>query len=646
MRILLAQNALYFPAHGGGDKSNRLLMEALAARGHQVHVFARTGSYSPDEYRAELATRGVDGAATHGAILFRRAGVDVTVATAPNIRALFTREAREFRPDFILCSTDDPAQLLLEPALRADARVVYLVRATIAVPFGPDCAFPSEPRTARIRECDKVVGVSEYVAAYCREYGQADAIHVPISLMDPIDPPLLGSPTNEFVTLVNPCAVKGISIFLELADALPNVRFAAVPTWGTDAKDRIELEKRSNVTMLDAVDDIDRLLARTSVLLIPSLWAEARSRMVMEGMLRGIPVIASNTGGLSEAKLGVPYTLPVNAVVHYRQTVDDRMVPIADIPPQNIGPWRETLIQLLTDPIHYAEISRQSRAAALAYLQTLTAEPFEQLLIRLPPKKAAVSTPAPAPSPPPNLSPEKKKLLALRLRQRAPASSWFPEVDAAEDERRFWFPHAGAIRGNASQSWIGVVLPGRGARLAEAPFASMEPLIQALAAAIEPYLARPFIFFGHSLGAITAFELARELRRRSLPLPRLLIASSARAPQFRRPSIYRPLPEPTDEELLRQVELPDDPGVRRAFLPSLRADTSLYRRYLYSEEPPFDFSIRAYGGIDDPNVTVSHLEAWREQTTADFAARTFPGGHFYLNDNPSEFITALEEDVS
>jgi hypothetical protein len=82
--------------------------------------------------------------------------------------------------------------------------------------------------------------------------------------------------------MVNPCAVKGVSIFLALADAMPEVSFAAVPTWGTNAQDRAALGARSNVRLLDPVDDIDRLLERTRVLLVPSLWAEARSRIVLE----------------------------------------------------------------------------------------------------------------------------------------------------------------------------------------------------------------------------------------------------------------------------------------------------------------------------------------------------------------------------
>src|SRR5205085_4817518 len=141
-------------------------------------------------------------------------------------------------------------------------------------------------------------------------------------------------------TFVNPCAVKGMAIFLDLADAFPRAAFAAVPSWGTNAEDLAVLRRRANVRMPDLVDDIDVLLARTRVLLVPSVWAEARSRMVVEAMLRGVPVMASNVGGIPEAKMGVPYLLPVNAIARYEARVDTQMVPAAQVPPQDVGPWR------------------------------------------------------------------------------------------------------------------------------------------------------------------------------------------------------------------------------------------------------------------------------------------------------------------
>jgi surfactin synthase thioesterase subunit/glycosyltransferase involved in cell wall biosynthesis len=637
MRILLAQNSLYYPAHGGGDKSNRLLMEALAARGHACRVVARGATPTSAEGGVEV---------------FERAGVEVHVVNDAMLRAHFAGQVEAFAPEIVLASTDDPAQALLEAALHAPrARVVYLARATLALPFGPDCAFPGELNTGRIRAADGVVGVSRYVADYIRKHAGIDAVHVPISLMEPGDWPELGRFDNSFTTLVNPCAVKGIDIFLALADAFPETAFAAVPMWGTNQRDRAALRARANVTMIPPADDIDALLARTRVLLVPSLWAEARSRMVVEAMLRGVPVMASDVGGLPEAMMGVPYLLPVNPIASYQPRLDEQMVPVAEVPSQETGPWREALGRLLADRAHWEEISRASRAAAVGYAAELSVRPFEGFLeevLRRPKRVGQVGNPPHKE----DLSPERRSLLALRLRNRAPASAWFPGADAVRGSRLFWFPHAGG--GTAWRAFPAICpvrLPGREARIAEAPFERMESLVAALADAIRPYLAEPFAFFGHSMGAAVAFELARLLRKRGLPLPKLLVASGARAPQFRRN--YTPPPAPADEQFMEELqrlqgiphELLDDAALMRAILPALRADAGLYRSYVYTEDAPLDCAIRAYGGAGDSNVRREHLEAWAEQTTASFAVRLFPGGHFYMQSAKVEFLAALAADL-
>jgi medium-chain acyl-[acyl-carrier-protein] hydrolase len=326
--------------------------------------------------------------------------------------------------------------------------------------------------------------------------------------------------------------------------------------------------------------------------------------------------------------MGVPYLLPVNPIARYQTRLDEQMVPVAEVPPQAIGPWREALGRLLEDRAHWEEISRASRAAAMEYAAGLSVGPFEEFLenvLRRPKVERLPNLPRH------DLSPERRQLLALRLRNRAPAAAWFPGADAVEGLRLFWFPHAGG--GTAARllpAICPVRLPGREARIAEAPFERMEPLVAALADAIQPYLGQPFAFFGHSMGAAVAFELARLLRRRGLPLPKLLVASGARAPQFRRN--YTPPPAPGDEQFLAE-------------LPLLRADAALYRKYVYTEAAPLDCAVRAYGGAGDSNVRREHLEAWAEQTTASFAVRLFPGGHFYIERCQSDFLAALAADL-
>lgn len=652
MKILLAHNSLYFPSHGGGDKSNRLLMEALAARGHSVEVFARLEDFSEAaeaRFLADLAERNTPVQAIRdGGVCFEQNGVSVfTATTDPRLRIAFGRLVEQWDPDVILCSTDDPGALLLEVALRAPrARVVYLVRATVAVPFGPDCAFPNRSKTAMIGRVDSIVGVSEYVARYVRQWGELPAIHAPISLLEHGDYSAMGHFENEFVLMVNPCAVKGISIFIALAEAMPCVQFAAVPTWGTNPEDLALLRRFSNIRVFEPVDDIAVLLRRTRAVLAPSLWAEARSRMVVEAMIRGIPVIASDTGGLREAKLGVEYVLPVNPIQHYRASVDANMVPIADVPPQNIEPWVAALGRLLTERAHYEDVSRRSRAAAIQYAETLHSGRFEahlEELIETPRKTVLAPKPA-------ALSPAKERLLALRLeRQKRPVQrdgDFLPLLETAKRRRRilFCFPWAGAGI-SPFRIWIDafegtgvcpIRLPGRETRLHEPAISEMDTVVRALLEGLAPHLDRPFAFYGHSMGAGIAFELARALRRENRPLPEFLFMASAKAPQLRTHGLeHRNL---TDAELARDLDaagaLPADPAIRRLAFPVLRADADLYGRYAYAPEEPLATPIHAFRGMADPSLTSEQVQGWREQTTTGFSFLEVTGGHLFPLDDP------------
>lgn len=646
LRVLLAHNSLYYPSHGGGDKSNRLLMEALAERGHDVRVVARVerfGAEAHDKLLRELASRKVKARTEDGAVRFEHNGVDVhTVALDPNLRGYFAKQIADFDPDVIITSTDDPGQLLFDVAVRASrARVVYLVRATIAVPFGRDSSSPNSAKTELLRHADAVVGVSEYVARYVREQGGMDAVHVPISLPDTgPEPPNLGRFDNPYVMMANPSAVKGIDIFLALCDQMPGTKFAAVPTWGTTAEDRASLAVRPNVTLLDPVDNIDDVLRLAKVLLVPSVWAEARSRIVVEAMARGVPVISSDAGGLPEAHMGVEYTIPVRLIERYRPSLDSNMVPIAEVPLQNIEPWQGALQRLLTDEQHWQYVSNRSRDAALDYTRSISVEPFERILAGLltKPKKVASVT---------GLSEDKRKLLTLRLRQKAASGNpWLSRQPATGERALFCFPWAGGgTLGYRGWPAVAICLPGRETRIVEQPFESMEDLIPALGEALLPVLrGREFAFFGHSMGAGVAFELTRWLRDRDEPLPYTLIVSAARAPRFR--IDYEPAPEPSDEVLLQRLHIPkeirENPAALNLLMPALRADTRLYRNWTYHPTSPLAVPIYAYGGADDPNVRPEHLEEWRHETNSLFLRRAFPGGHFYLN---QQVIRSVESDL-
>jgi len=674
VRILLAQNSQYFPAYGGGDKSNRLLMERLAARSHLCEVIARAAGTFGEEverrYLEELARRGVAPLATEGGLVrLALNGVALRVVTGrTNLRDALLGAIGEFDPDVILLSTDDPAQIFLEAALKADrAALVYLVRTTLALPFGPEAAFPSREKTERLKQVDAVVGVSRYVADYVRRWGGMAAEALPISPLEGGPYRALGRWDNEFVTMVNPCAVKGIAIFLALADALPEVRFAAVPTWGTTPADLAALRSRRNVSVLEPADDVERILERTRVLLVPSLWAEARGRIIVEAWLRGVPVLASSVGGIPEAMMGLDYLLPVRPILRYRPQVDEQMVPVAEVPEQDVEPWRRALKELLADRNRYERLSQEGRRKALEYAAGLSVEPLERLLERVvslprrrrtvaeePAKRSVVDRPGPG----------RRAWLVARLHQRAGEGTerWFPALRGGDEAqlRLFCFPYAGGgasvFRGWAARLAPRVAvcparLPGREARILEPPAERIEELVSGLVRALATVLDRPYALFGHSMGALVAFELARSLLREGQPGPRALLVAAARAPQLRRAPVGGP--EPDERELVEELErlgapteaLENNEELRRLVLPALRADVALCRAYVYEPGPKLPCPLVVYAGRDDTRLTPEALEAWREQTAGEFRLRWFTGGHLFLHTAEEELLRAVQEDL-
>jgi medium-chain acyl-[acyl-carrier-protein] hydrolase len=194
-----------------------------------------------------------------------------------------------------------------------------------------------------------------------------------------------------------------------------------------------------------------------------------------------------------------------------------------------------------------------------------------------------------------------------------------------------------------------VELPGRESRFAERPFRDLSALARELATALGPFFDCPYALFGHSLGGLLSFELARELRRRAMPAPIRLFASACRAPQL--PNRRKPISGLDDPLFLEQVarfrELPDeviDPEVIKLVLPTLRADYEMYESYVYAAEPPFSFPVTALGGSRDDLVTAGDLVAWSFQTTGQFRLRVLPGGHLFLRTTPERVIqTVLAE---
>ncbi|MFV2013612.1 MULTISPECIES: thioesterase II family protein [unclassified Micromonospora] len=214
--------------------------------------------------------------------------------------------------------------------------------------------------------------------------------------------------------------------------------------------------------------------------------------------------------------------------------------------------------------------------------------------------------------------------------------------------RLYCFPHSGGSPGEyirwaqrlPSTEVLGIQLPGRGSRLTEKLFTAVPDLVSALVS--EFTFTEPFVFFGHSLGALVAFDTARELRARGLPGPRRLVLSACTPPHH---GLQRaPLHVLPDEEFIDALSeqfggLPpairSEPELLGLVLPAYRADLEMFERYEYVPGEPLPCPMTVVGGADD-YIPSALLADWQQYTTGGFDLYTLPGGHFYLRDEPAQ----------
>ncbi|MBV9787616.1 MAG: amino acid adenylation domain-containing protein, partial [Chloroflexi bacterium] len=398
----------------------------------------------------------LSGSTAH-ADIFHDGGVEVhAVREAAQFRGYLMQQIREFDPTWTIVSSEDPGQTLLEAALKVSpSRVIYLTHTSQMLPCGPHGFLPSESRTELLRQSAGIIVVSQFLKDYVKRWSGCDSIVVspPVYGAGPF--PRYGRFDDGYITMVNPCAVKGLPIFLDLARQLPDAPFAAVPTWGTTDADRAALANLPNIRLLQPADDIDEILAQTRILIAPSLWTEAFGLIVVEAMLRGIPVLASDVGGLPEAKLGVPYVLPVRPIERYHQSAASSEIATPEMPEQDIAPWLAALQALLTDRAHYEQLASASREAAIAFVAGVSVDPLEQFLRNLTPAAprqattaATIAEPKTVAGLPANLTPQQRALLALRLRKKneaAPKQQALPRRPPSDSaplsfaQQRLWF---------------------------------------------------------------------------------------------------------------------------------------------------------------------------------------------------------------
>jgi surfactin synthase thioesterase subunit len=247
----------------------------------------------------------------------------------------------------------------------------------------------------------------------------------------------------------------------------------------------------------------------------------------------------------------------------------------------------------------------------------------------------------------------------------AGGSAWWFATPCGDGSARtadvslFCLPHAGAGP-IVFREWstlldpridvVPVQYPGRPPRLSEPPETSLKRLAQRLAGPVAERAGEgPYALFGHSMGALVAYEVACLLTRLGQPPVRLLVSGQT-APHLYRPTRVHALSDEGLVDHIRRLQgTPEDvlanPSLLELLLPVLRADFALCESYGYEEMPPLTADVTVLGGTDDPGVAPGLLDRWGDLTGGACDVRVLPGGHFYLFDQLPTIMDLIESAV-
>jgi medium-chain acyl-[acyl-carrier-protein] hydrolase len=221
---------------------------------------------------------------------------------------------------------------------------------------------------------------------------------------------------------------------------------------------------------------------------------------------------------------------------------------------------------------------------------------------------------------------------------------WFRRGQHSSTLRLFCLPYAGGSA-RMFREWhdwcrpeievIALELPGRGQH-SKAPLVDrMDVMIERLLPVLDPLLDRPFALFGHSMGALIAFELSRALKATGRRTPLRLFASGMRPPHIKGQYQIHTLPDRQLVQALQALngtpaEIISDSSLVEFFLPLMRADLRLAETYRYMPGPLLDHPITVFSGLGDVTAPVDQQGEWQRLTCADCTVRFLEGNHFFI----------------
>jgi len=241
-------------------------------------------------------------------------------------------------------------------------------------------------------------------------------------------------------------------------------------------------------------------------------------------------------------------------------------------------------------------------------------------------------------------------------------SPWFfrPRPNPAAALSLFCFHHAG-VGASAFRMWpahlpadidvCAVQLPGREGRLRDPAYHTLDAALPAVVAALQTSLDRPYVLFGHSMGALFAFETARALSTTARPASALIV-SGRRAPHLvaTRPRISHLEDTPFLDAVSQRYggippQIREEPEIMALLLPTLRADLRIVEDYRYREGPALACPLFACGGATDAEAPPDTVTPWSAYTNGKFRAASFPGGHFYWQSDVPRFCREVGDEL-
>ncbi|TPX71146.1 hypothetical protein SpCBS45565_g01201 [Spizellomyces sp. 'palustris'] len=441
LRIFLIQSAHGLYASSGGYRANIALARAMRSQGHVIKMLA---SVYANEVATIPHTRTVEkfGHRVIPVYRFWYGQIDVVALDADQCREAFNRsqevtemmeswlenekdvplltarqefvakEVASFHPSHVIMNDYCSLKAILEANIPPCTKI-FIVHDAEDLPFGPfargkPClvlpynglrqtfiirttsdGFAIKTSYRRLQHVDGLWAVSNAIADYFANYGKLTCRILPNHPLiygdDVHSLPFYQNFDKPYICAINPGYLKGFPIVKSIMERMPENQFLIVKSWNILWNPFVleEFEKTENAILMDPVNDMESLWLQVKVLLVPSLWYEAFGLVVIEALLRGIPVLSSNAGGLIEAHLGVPYVIPTNTITGERETDQElvkRQGTDYKIPENSADPWVRILRCLMHDRELYERIRLQSRIAAVAYVKGLDPQVYEEYM--------------------------------------------------------------------------------------------------------------------------------------------------------------------------------------------------------------------------------------------------------------------------